>query len=181
VAAADVHVCLAEAAAAAAAAACCNAVMQADAGNFQSAEIYALLQPRTVPNTACWGVCPSCLQVIGNLKSKSARGWLLYDYQEDGEDDQPDSPAAAAAAAAAADAAAPAAAAAATGGDSSSGSRTANSLGQWLVKLVPGLSAEVLQQQLGCVSLDRLLQVPGLFDSLLVVTPADKEGFPGNM
>lgn len=109
--------------------------------------------------------------MCGNLKSK-ARGWLLYDYLESGEEEQPDSPAAGTDAA-------PAAAAA--GGDSSSGSRAATSLGQWLVKLVPGLSAEVLQQQLGCVSLDRLLQVPGLFDSLLVVTPTDKEGLPGNL
>lgn len=110
--------------------------------------------------------------MCGNLKSKAARGWLLYDYLESGEE-QPDSPAAGVDPT-------PAAAAAA-GGDGSSGGRAATSLGQWLVKLVPGLSAEVLQQQLGCVSLDRLLQVPGLFDSLLVVTPADKEGFPGNM
>lgn len=126
----------------------------------------------------------------------------MYDYLESSDEEQPaDSPAAgtdaAPAAAAGANAApatagandAPAAAAAgansapaAAGGDgSSSGCRAATSLGQWLVKLVPGLSAEVLQQQLGCVSLDRLLQVPGLFDSLLVVTPADKEGFPGNL
>lgn len=105
------------------------------------------------------------VQVSNNCKNKGARGWLLYDFTEL-PDQEPDSPADAAAAT---DTAATAAAA-----------RAATGLAQWLVKMVPGLSVGVLQQ-MGCLALDQLLQVPGLFESLLLVVPADREGCPGNM
>jgi hypothetical protein len=106
------------------------------------------------------------LQVTNNCKHKGARGWLLYDFSELlALDQEPGSPADAAAADTAAAAAARA---------------PATGLAQWLVKMVPGLSVGVLQQ-MGCLALDQLLLVPGLFESLVLVVPADREGCPGNM
>lgn len=94
------------------------------------------------------------------MKNKGSKGWLLYDsgYAADSSQ-QADGPADAAADAAAAEQRTP-------------------GLAQWLVKLVPGLSPGLLQQ-LGCECLEQLLLLPGLFDTLLMVAPA--EGGSNNM
>jgi hypothetical protein len=49
-----------------------------------------------------------------------------------------------------------------------------------LLQLVPGLGLESLQQ-VGCVSLGQLLLLPGLFESLLLLTHGEEEGIPGIM
>jgi hypothetical protein len=104
------------------------------------------------------------LQVTNNYKNKGAKGWMLYDFSEL-PDHEPDLPADASAAA---------------GDTAAAAASAASGLAQWLVKMVPELSVGGLQQ-MGCLALDQLLLMPGLFDSLLLVVPADREGCPGNM
>jgi hypothetical protein len=103
-------------------------------------------------------------QVSAQVKNKGAKGWLLYDSGDAaGATQQPN---------AAGDAELDTAGAA--------GAERTPGLAQWLLKLVPVLTLGLLHQ-LGCQSLDQLLLLPGVFDSLLLIMPSDKEGLPNNM